>query len=70
MNGFRKTIHEIVSQKTTELHLIKPLDLATNLYKRQRRDSMLNDITGDTKQNIDSGTSYRKTDLFFPANKL
>lgn len=43
---------------------MKPLDLTTNLYKMQRTENMLNDTSGDSQQNPDSGTSYRKIDLF------
>ena len=37
----------------------------------QRPDSMSNDITGDGQQNTNSGTTYRRIDLFvFSTNKL
>ena len=46
-------------------------DEATNLYKMQRPQSILNDITGDGQQNTNSGTTYRRMDLFvFSTNKL
>lgn len=50
---------------------MKPLDLTSNFHKMQRRERLLNDTIGDSQQNLDSWTSYRKTDLFvFSTNKL
>ena len=46
-------------------------DEATNLYKMHTPQSKLNDITGDGQQNTNSGTTYRRIDLFvFSTNKL
>ena len=46
-------------------------DEATNLYKMQRPEGMLNDIIGNGQQNTNSGTSYMRLDLFvFSTNKL